>query len=254
MSIRQDRRGPGRSLARRRRASVFAFVLMVVIGGLSGGRQLFSRAQSRQDVAARLAAAFGRQEGEQMEEEGEFGFLALEMVPGRPGMEEVVWGSLPPDRGWVAVLSRDPHAPGGWLRLSCSPELARIVRVQAVQPVPDRSPELLVETEYDARLGALSYTRQAHLFKWNESASSLVMIWQTTLWQETYSPELPFQRKLTLETRCQLLPGVISTRSTTREYVRQDVPSVHYQAVRENLLHQQFRWQPRAFRFVAEQE
>lgn len=254
MSIWQDRRGHGRLQARQRRRSVFAFVLMVVIGGLTGGWQRFSRAQSRQDVAARLTAAFGLQEGQQVEEEGDFGFLALEMVSVRSGMEEVVWGSLPPDRGWVVVLSRDPHAPGGWLRLGRSPELARIVRVQAVQPVPDRSPELLVETEYDARVGALSYTRQAHLFKWNESASSLVMIWQTTLWQEAYSPEPPFQRKLTLETRCRLLPGVISTRSTTREYVRQDAPSVHYQPVRENLLHQQFRWQPRAFRFVAEQE
>jgi len=216
------------------------------------GLRTFAAEDERRDLALLLAQALGEEIANLVLTSGEVSEAFVDVIAEAPGPEKVIAASLPPDRGWIVVVAAAGDGPGEAAgkapKLFVSEEMSRISRFDPLQAVADPSHELRVIEEYDARTGALSFVRQLRILKWN--GKQLRSVWEGRIWEESYSPEPPFARKVTLETRVDIHEDLIETVEIGCEYERRS-DSVQYDPVTETRNTRSFRWDARTFRFVS---
>lgn len=259
---RGSKRATTNSRRRHRAGILFAGMVVLVVAGTCGW-ETWATARAEHELLTLLVRALGAERAKLVQEEGEIIERYFDVVPDLPGRERVLAVSLPPDRGWVLVGPAG-GAPGASREAWTSEELARVRRVEAVQVVQDPAVELAVSEEYDARVGALSFIRQIRFLKWD--GKGLRTIWKRTVWEETYSPDPPYQRRLTREAQVnwgtgvkgdrgeargegEVMREVIRVEEIEREYRRRD-DSVQYDLERETTSGERYSWSPEEFRFA----
>ncbi|MBE3576573.1 MAG: hypothetical protein IMX00_02645 [Limnochordales bacterium] len=242
-----------------KRSQTLLLLLMPFLSAAWWGWRAYTAEAGKRSLVTLLVQALGQQTADLILSDGEVTEASYDLVVDMPGPERVVAASLAPDRGWIIVAAGDSQGSRAlttdedWMQesrpfLAVSEELGRICRVDSLQAVGDPASELRVIEEYDARTGALSFVRQMRVLKWD--GRRLRSVWEGRMWEESYSPEPPFSRKLTLASSIEMRPGVITTVETLSEYERRP-DSVQYDLVKETRSTREYRWDANRFYFVA---